>query len=399
MKKYVIILLSLLFIQNTEAQTKEFETNKNGLIYSENAINKLRKVADSLNLKYSVCELDKKYISLGQTLGAYYNIPESDRKQSLKLLEAKTSISEFDKMFSKYKKDSTVLIRSAYKDYSGEDVVKIEKFPSKNYYAPQIKYTKKLEKYKGSLKNQWLYFEGSTNLIVFYPYSDFLSEELPKKYARMVGYSNCMIDTSATKFKENLKNGDSNLPKDWEKMNQFEKDQLLEELRETRVIGYCSQDSRPREHALNIAKVSAESYNWQIFLRSHLDIMNDRFERVSDGSYAHARRLTYIKELEAINIDVTKLLYGISLRVSNPSKNHYYGSIYRLGRALSEIEDSQQVEHQLQAIINDTELDYYNRIVMYYLYNNYLYYKVGDQASAKNQFECNLPEFILADLD
>ena len=49
-------------------------------------------------------------------------------------------------------------------------------------------------------------------------------------------------------------------------------------------------DNSPRIHALNIAKLSAETINWEVFLRAHLDIMKDKFERMSDGSYAFGGR-------------------------------------------------------------------------------------------------------------
>jgi len=51
------------------------------------------------------------------------------------------------------------------------------------------------------------------------------------------------------------------------------------------VVGTCSMDSSPRYHAKDIAVLSAETSNWEIFLRAHLDIMNDFFARGSDGSY------------------------------------------------------------------------------------------------------------------
>ena len=101
------------------------------------------------------------------------------------------------------------------------------------------------------------------------------------------------------------------------------------------VVGGCSMDNSPRLHALNIARLSAETVNWETFLRAHLDIMNDRFERVSDGSYAQAGRQTYLRELEELDINVPDLLLGISLRIENASRNHYFGSLSRLGRALA----------------------------------------------------------------
>lgn len=134
------------------------------------------------------------------------------------------------------------------------------------------------------------------------------------------------------------------------------------------VIGGCSMDDSPRRHALRIAELAGETASWEIFLRSHLDIMNDRFERVSDGSYAWGRRKTYIKELEVLNINVSDLLLGIVLRVNNPSENHYFGSIRRIGRSLSESKDKGVIECEMLSMIKSKELDDYNRLLVYYLF-------------------------------
>ncbi|WP_315823059.1 hypothetical protein [Paraflavitalea speifideaquila] len=153
----------------------------------------------------------------------------------------------------------------------------------------------------------------------------------------------------------------------------YSKKTSLELKRGRRVVGMCSQDQRPRVHALNIAILSAETVNWETFLRAHLDIMNDRFDRASDGSYAWAARKTYIKELEVLDINLSDLMLGISLRINNPSANHYFGSIGRLGRALAESANSAGIEERMLTMIADKNLDTYNRLITYYLFLNYNY--------------------------
>jgi hypothetical protein len=101
--------------------------------------------------------------------------------------------------------------------------------------------------------------------------------------------------------------------------------------------------------------------------------MNDRFERVTDGSYAWGRRQTYIRELEELGINVPDLLLGIALRVENAPKNHYFGSISRLGRALAETKYQDEIEQKMLALIEDKQLDNYNRMLIYFLFKNYNY--------------------------
>src|SRR6185369_1933666 len=155
----------------------------------------------------------------------------------------------------------------------------------------------------------------------------------------------------------------------------------------------------PRYHAMNICKLSAETAKWDIFLRSHLDIMNDRFDRMSDGSYAWAGRKTYFKELEQLDIKAVDLPIGTCLRVANVSDNHYWGSIGRVGRALVDVPDKDALENRLLTMILDTNLDPFNRLMIVYLFNNYSY-NLDDEERKKLNSEkleaavSQLPDFI-----
>lgn len=149
----------------------------------------------------------------------------------------------------------------------------------------------------------------------------------------------------------------------------------FDQARSRKVYGQCSQDHTPRDHALAIAKLAAETASWDIFLRAHLDILNDRFARNSDASYGRDTRGTYIRELEQLGFDVSLLLMGITLRVDNPAKNHYYGSTDRIGRALSESREWDAVSEKIRLAVADTELDDFNRLLFWYLYQNMAHWR------------------------
>jgi len=151
------------------------------------------------------------------------------------------------------------------------------------------------------------------------------------------------------------------------------KTKALELMRHHLVMGSCSQDASPRYHARDIALKAAETNQWDIFLRAHMDIMNDRFERASDGSYAYARRKTYLKELELLHLDIVDLMIGLSLRASNTANHHYNGTIWRLGWALTESKDSSLFEQKAKEMIKDERLDAFNRGLLFLLYQTYLY--------------------------
>lgn len=381
MNKIILIALTIFLSTQLYGQT-EFETYKNGLIYSETTMNKLRHIVDSLNLKYKICEFNKVFNSKLQTIGHIIRLDTNDVKQAKKDMENNISFENFITKYPKAKIDRNVLVvKSKYKNYEEKEVVEFSEVDLRSDYGFEINRYNENNLYSKPLKNSWLfdyvdkseYSKESIN--AFYLPEDFKTIPLNLKYSRQIGYSDCLIDTVATKFKDNTKEGWVDLPKNWQTLSEEKKVKLLDEMRSTKVVGGCSQDSGPRDHAINIAILSAETTNWAVFLKSHLDIMNDRFDRMSDGSYAYAQRKTYIKELEELDINVPELLIGISLRVENPAQNHYYGSIGRLGRAISESNNKNEFMTQILSMIEDNKLDNYNRILSYFLYvscNNYI---------------------------
>lgn len=170
---------------------------------------------------------------------------------------------------------------------------------------------------------------------------------------------------------EALYNGNSDVYLEFYVARYLSKEDALEMKRNRRVMGGCSQDLSPRYHAMQISTLAAETAKWDIFLRAHLDVMNDRFDRVSDGSYAWSGRKTYLKEIEELGIDVVDLLLGTCLRVENVDENHYFGTINRIGRALSDANDKSMVENALIEMIDDEQLDPYNRLLIAYVFDNY----------------------------
>ena len=405
MNRIILIGLTIFLSTQLYGQT-EFKTYNNGLIYSEKTMNKLEHIVDSLNLKYKVCDFNKVFYSKTQTVGHIIRLDTNDVKQAKKDMERNISFEDFVLKYPNAEIERNVLVvKYKYKNYEEKEVVEFSEIDLNSSYGFEISQDNLNDLYNKPLKNTWLfdYNEKSEyskeSINAFYFPEEFKTTTLNLKYSRQIGYSDCLIDTIATKFKSDAKSGWVDLPENWQNLSEKKKEKLLDEMRSTKVVGGCSQDSRPREHTINIAMLSAEVTNWEVFLKSHLDIMNDRFDRMSDGSYAYAQRKTYIKELEELDINVLDLLIGISLRVENPAKNHYYGSIGRLGRAISESKNKEDFKTQILSMVEDKELDNYNRILAYFLfvsYNNYLDNKDEQNENIK-QLETSimtLPDFL-----
>lgn len=523
------LILLLLFCNLGFSQSGEFEMYPNGLIYSENAVANLKKIVDSLNLKFKVCDFNKTFKSVNQNQ-AHFIVLEKN-----KILEAKSdmdnniSIESFIQKYSKAKIDKNLLVvKSNYYDkYDKQNIVYIEAvdFKDRNRFRISKNENEIAGFFNSSIKGKWLYDYhekteySSESIEAFYFIDDFKSNPLALKYAKKIQYTDCLIDTTASIYLNDAKESDRiyydsiprkyqifnqyinavlkrpnisyedydmligmdtmNFEKPWKKLrlskkqkikieerrklteekfilfqadnktweskriarldslkindsrfikllndayeesklikssdDEFEeyvgryisKDAELEMKRNRRVVGGCSMDQSPRIHAFNIALLSAETTKWDIFLRSHLNIMNDRFDRVSDGSYAQEGRKTYLKELEVLNINVLELIIGTSLRIENPSDNHYFGYIGRTGRALSESSNKDEIESILLNMIADNELDDYNRVLMYFLFDNYNYY-IEDKIVQKENYDklkvavTKLPDYISSKIE
>lgn len=457
-----MLVLALVLSTPCLSQETEFGASHNGLIYADTTVHRLKFIVDSLNLKFKVCELNRVYLSKPQAIANFIFMDSGNIKSAVNDLKENMPYEDFILKYDKSKATKDLLVvKFKYKDYGDKDVVEFRSIGLDEKLEHSCTSDKAITTYDKPLKGRWvyMYFEKSQyskeSLRAFYFKEEFASQPIPEKYARMIQYSDCMVDTTtqvfydkATRSRRGIKDEESsrinsfieyihkatNKPeftteynakdykKDYEKYiakyelwdslrpkrvdslrkvdakfttlynqaleeaksnggssDEFEeyvgvyssKKTELELKRNRRVVGGCSMDNSPRIHALNIAKLSAETTNWEIFLRSHLDIMNDRFERVSDGSYAWGRRKTYIRELEVLDINVHDLLLGITLRIDNPSMNHYFGSIPRIGRALSETIKSDEAELKMLQLISDQSVDTYNRVLVYYLFLNY----------------------------
>ncbi len=391
MKTPALFVAAIVLFVNSNSQNTEFDTYKNGLIYSPQTMSKLTHIVDSLNLKFKTCDLNRVFYSKSQAVAHAVRMEKGNIKQAKKDMDSGMAFDEFIKKYPSAEVDKDVLVvKFKYKNYRDKQVVEFSQIAFDTRYGMELTEEDNPKIYDRDFTRQWFYrhYEKSQyseeSLSAFFFPEGFVSKPLPKQYALMIGYADCLIDTTVQKFKEKTEEGWVELPKNWESLSLKRKQNLLDEMRGTRVIGFCSMDSRPRTHAMNIAVLSAETTNWEVFLRAHLDIMNDRFERMSDGSYAWGRRNTYIRELEELNINVSDLVFGISLRTENPAANHYYGSINRIGRALSETKNAAQIETAILDMIKDPALDDYNRALAYFLFDNYNYYIKDEKEKKEN---------------
>lgn len=344
-----------------------------GLLYSKETITKLRGISDSLNLKYRTCGIRKDFYSIPQSEGWNFSLYLPLKANLKRIFNDTLSWNSFILQYpaTKYSIPETILrkkIDGKYTYYynSWENGRLHELNVNHDAFAQNQNACWIYEHNKTAGKQDSIYVSG------FYIARQPAAQKLPAYLSEMIQYSECLIDTNTEVYYKSAKTQIGYESKEIKPgMTMKQKQQLLEEKRSTIVYGFCSMDQRPKEHARDIAILSAETGQWEVFLRAHLNIMNDRFNRLSDGSYAKAERKTHIRELELMNIDLEKLILGSTLRVSNAAENHYYSNVQRAGRALTEAHNRDSIRNTVLRIIKDNQVDMHNRLVMYYQLINY----------------------------
>ena len=489
MRKLVLILFLISSCIILDAQ--EFVVYKNGLIYDENTMDRLKVIVDSLNLKHLKCDLNRDFYAEPQAKAHYIEIKGYKAKAANYDIANNISFSDFESKYSTAFIDHNLLVtKSEYKNHKKENVVNFSTLPLGSDKEHEIRIENDSSFKNKTLKGKWIYdyYEckdhSCVSITAFYFLEEFQTPKIPEKYSDKIQYSDCIIDTNTqiftdiaqqridnsyeitktknfsdvelfmsyifkktgkpvSDFKYNdtaaekkyyseykkwdslkfgiikknllnnkeyqqlfhnaiiggLENGNSNDFLEDIVAEFISKEKSLELKRNRIVMGRCSQDASPRYHAQKIALLSAETANWGVFIKSHLNIMNDRFDRLTDGSYAYGGRKTYIKELEELKLNVDDLLLGSLFRINNPSKNHYFGNIPRIGRALAEYSNKDILENELIGIIEDNKLDDYNRLIFYFLFKNYNHYiqdsskKIINEIKLKNAVS-KLPEYL-----
>lgn len=405
MKKNVLFLILSFLYMTVNGQFTEFIVDKEGHLYSHYTINRLTGIVDSLNSSFSNSSHRTVHYSKPQTTGYAINMERGAIAEAVEDLENNIDIEKFIRKYPAAKVQKNVLIiRNKYMMDKDLEMVELLYLDVKNgtsysFYPDNETLAMLREK-----ESNWVYvYQPGTKhlkgyLKALYIEQDFETIEIPQHYSEMISYALCMTDTTESKNKDITREGWVELPDNWLDLTIDSMQVWLDSLRSLTVLGTCSFDSRPKQHAFNIALLSAETANWQVFIKAHLDIMNYRFERRYGPTHL-VNRNTYIKELEEIRLNIPDLLLGISFRTENPGYHHYFPSMGMVENVLYESQNRAEIEEKILSIISDNELDDYNRIVFYFIFRDYIM-QIPDEKTRKacgeklNERFLQLPSYL-----
>lgn len=148
--------------------------------------------------------------------------------------------------------------------------------------------------------------------------------------------------------------------------------QMLDLIRRRAIIyPDCGTDYRSVFHLQQIEYLTTETAQWDIFLRTHLDLMKNSLY------YAYNRRIQktekrFIQVVESLNINLVELLIGSILKFEHSFNNHYFNDDRTIGIIFSVSKNKKKFEEQIYTMLADTKLDIYNRILIYHSFLRYL---------------------------
>lgn len=172
--------------------------------------------------------------------------------------------------------------------------------------------------------------------------------------------------------KENVSNGEL----EFYVANSISKKEALNLIRNNQKVGSCSYDNSPNEQLKQIARLSADTGNWSVFIKSFLNVMNDYTDRIASSNIAEQARKTYIEELSKLDININKLLLGSNVKVYDTINKHYFSSSSKVGKAYTSLSKKyqEQFEEKIITILKDKKVDAFNKLNFYNMLISYRFY-------------------------
>jgi len=191
-------------------------------------------------------------------------------------------------------------------------------------------------------------------------------------YTNDQNFKNLLIEALEYAEKNKVSNGDL---EDFT-AQLISKKRALELMRQNRQVGTCSFDNGPIIQQKRIASLASRTQNWDVFIKSFLNVMNDNVSRNANSNIASNARKTYIEELAKLDIDIDKILLGSNIIINDTILTHYFSDGNKIAKAYANLNSDKQeyFENTTFEIIKDKEIDAFNKLNFYNTLKNYQYF-------------------------
>jgi hypothetical protein len=224
MRQTLIILLAIGHAIAGYSQHREFTRYSNGLIYDDTTMVRLKFIVDSLHLKYKKCDLTQTYYSIPQTSGYGIYMDTGNIEAALADIEKNISIEAFAKKYPLAVIDSGALI--LFDEEYNEYFKKIQLVYNNVTYGASRNQMGIWKDHFGRSVNddgeisgvigRWAFQYAVPGkwamhrLEAMYMSQPPVSSALPERYAKLVLYADCMVDTNAAVLFKDAKCGQVN---------------------------------------------------------------------------------------------------------------------------------------------------------------------------------------------
>ncbi len=146
------------------------------------------------------------------------------------------------------------------------------------------------------------------------------------------------------------------------------KDLALKLKRSHFPVACCGMSSRPYLHRRDIAVLAAQTAEWNVFLRTHIDVVFDDYRKNPDGTFTFLGDRTMVPVLQDFGLDVESLLLGSVLRVDNRHRNAYKTFAYSIGNVIARMPERDEILNDIRSMIGNRQLDDFNRLRLFDVY-------------------------------
>lgn len=433
-KNSLIIFLLLLWsisAENAIAQRRSVTTFKNGDLYWTDAtLQNLQKMVMQKHQTIRESEEKSQYNSLYQTFTHYICLKVDEKTTPEKLAEAHEDLKNqmpFETFVAKYQpsissRDLLVTKKMRTND-EGQSVILVRETPLRHEKGVFIVSHDPTFWAKQTVKETWLIEETDADvrqIRAFFFTDDFAAQKIPPQYAQQIGYASLMLDTASTIFLPRCEISGINALQGRKGSAVAQLMAWITEKKKTDALQYWTEDidfqrllkaattealhyggsneileyyveeyisaktalqlkrgrrllseQSNREHLLNIANLAVKTGDWAVFIRAQMAILWLRREASEDNNAWHLRS-TYTRELEAMGLDISKMIVGLAFDFNQMPKNHFFIDNKKIPALMREAKDADVWAEKLLDIIGNDKLDWHNRILSYNVFREYI---------------------------
>jgi len=159
---------------------------------------------------------------------------------------------------------------------------------------------------------------------------------------------------------------------------------ILKQIQSKKIISFCGSDNRSLSNEILKYKLAAATKNYNVFIRSLINIISDNIGRLVDDNISMNNRTKYIFNVNDININSNDFYFGGYFRYINENEERSSLILSSLNKILNTTENENGLNEILK-ITNNKELDLYNRYSFLILAH-----RLNKSSNSKEMYESNL---------